>query len=87
MQAKLAAGTAIKLWWQDKAPVGQENIISRRFAGTLALSRVARDPSRALATPSRSSNTRGSAAPTSAARQPSPTRYAAAPERRWARTS
>ncbi len=32
MRAELPAGTAIELWWQDEARVGQKNKITRRWA-------------------------------------------------------
>ncbi|MDQ3557591.1 MAG: IS630 family transposase [Pseudomonadota bacterium] len=32
IRAKLPAGTAIELWWQDEARVGQKNAITRRWA-------------------------------------------------------
>jgi hypothetical protein len=32
IQAELPAGTAIELWWQDEARIGQKNGITRRWA-------------------------------------------------------
>ncbi len=32
IQAKLPANTAIELWWQDEARIGQKNKITRRWA-------------------------------------------------------
>ena len=43
IEAKLPGGTAIELWWQDEARIGQKNTITRRWAKRGTRPRAPRD--------------------------------------------